>query len=131
MTNEFWLIYEFECESNENLDYFQLNCSSLGSLSENIIYGGSYKYEIILNDHSIKFSNPDFKYSVKDDKITLEGYIDGNKENFTEEKFFELAKKYCKESYIDKIDEINQDDKLANWVELRFKEFIPEKMMLV
>ena len=128
MSKEVWALYEFECESNENLDYFQLNCDSFGDIEENIIYGGSYKYEIILNGHSIKFSNPDFKYSVKNDKIILEGYIDGNKDNFDEKKFIELAKKYDREWLLD---EKSLEDKMKYWAELRLNEFLPPKMKLV
>ena len=128
MTNEIWAIYEFDCESNEKLDYFQLNCNSFGDIDEKTIYGGSYKYEIILNGHSIKFSNPDFKYSVKNGKIILEGFIDGNEDNFDEKKFAELAKKYNREWYID---EESPKYKMKNWAELRLNEFIPEKMKLV
>ena len=127
MTNEIWALYEFECESNENLDYFQLNCDSFGNIDKKTIYGGSYKYEIILNGHSIKFSNPDFKYSVKDDKIILEGFVDGNEENYDEKKFIELAKKYNREWYID---EKSFEDKMKYWAELRLNEFIPPTMKL-
>ena len=128
MTNEIWALYEFECESNENLDYFQLHCDSFGDIDESIIYGGSYKYEIILNGHSIKFSNPDFQYSVKNGKITLEGFIDGNKENFDEKKFAELAKKYNRKWYLD---EESLEYKMKHWAELRLLEFIPKTMKLV
>ena len=128
---EIWALYEFECESNENLDYFQLQCNNFGNVV-NVIYGSSYKYEIILNGHSIKFSNPDLEYSVENGKIILEGYIDGNKDNFDEKKLVELAKKYDKESYINE-DYKNYcvDGKLYFWAELRLKEFLPEKMKLV
>ena len=128
MTNEIFAIYEFECESNEKLDYFQLNCNSFGGVDKNTIYGSSYKYEIILNGHSIKFSNPDFKYSAKNGKIILEGFIDGNEDNFDEKKFAELAKKYKREWYID---EESPKYKMKYWAILRLNEFIPEKMKLV
>ena len=126
--DKIWALYEFECESNENLDYFQLYCGSFGDIDKKIIYGGSYKYEIILNGHTIKFLNQDFKYSVKDDKIILEGYIDGNKDNFDEKKFVELAKKYNEEGYLE---EKSMENKIKYWAELRLNEFIPEKMKLV
>ena len=128
MSDEIWAIYEFDCESNEKLDYFQLNCNSFGGVDEYTIYGSSYKYEIILNSHSIKFSNPDFKYSVINGKIILEGFVDGNEDNFDEKKFAELAKKYNRERYID---EESQKYKMKHWAELRLNEFIPEKMKLV
>ena len=31
-TRDILSIYEFECESNENLDYFQLKCDSFGDI---------------------------------------------------------------------------------------------------
>ena len=127
-TRDILSIYEFECESNENLDHFQLKCDSFGDIDEKTIYGGSYKYEIILNGHSIKFSNPDFKYSVKNGKIILEGFADGNEDNFDEKKYAELAKKYNRERYID---EESQKYKMKYWAELRLLESIPEKMKLV
>ncbi len=80
-----------------------------------------------MNSHSIKFSNPDFKYSVKDDKIILEGFVDGNEENYDEKKFIELAKKYNREWYID---EKSFEDKMKYWAELRLNEFIPPTMKL-
>ena len=127
MTNEIWAIYKFECESNDNLDYFQLNCNSFGDIDYNTIFGSSYKYGIILNGNSIKFSNPDFQYSVKNDRIIFEGFVDGNEDNYDEKKFVELAKKYKREWYID---EKSHEDKMKYWAELRLKEFIPEKMTL-
>ena len=68
------------------MNYFQFNCNQLGGVDKNVIYGASYKYEIILNGHSIKFSNPDLEYSVENGKIILEGYIDGNKDITDEER---------------------------------------------
>ena len=127
-TTNIWSIYEFECESNENLDYFQLICNSFGHIDENVIYGSSYKYEIILNGHNIKFSNPDFKYSIKNDKIILEGFVDGNKDNFDEKKYNELAEKENLKRYYN---EQPQDRKIKFWAKLRLKEFLPEKMKLV
>ena len=112
--------------------YFKLQCNTFGNVDIHTIYGSSYKYEIILNGHSIKFSNPDLKYKVENGKIILEGYIDGNKDNFDEKKFVELGKKYDKESYINenyKNDSL--EGKLNFWAELRLNEFLPEKMKLV
>jgi len=128
-TRDILSIYEFECESNENLDYFQLKCDSFGDIDEKTIYGGSYKYEIILNGHFIKFSNPDFKYSVKNGKIILEGFVDGNKDNFDEKKLLKLAKKFGREWYLRFLNSL--ESKMKYWVELRLLEFIPEKMKLV
>ena len=127
MTKDFFSLYEFECESNENLDYFQLQCDSFGDVY-NSIYGTSYKYEIILNGHSIEFSNPDFKYSIKNDKIILEGFVDGNKDNFDVKKFVELAENNNRKCYLD---EESLEYKLRNWAELRLNEFIPPTMELV
>ena len=92
-------VYEFDCVSNERLDYFTLNCFSpnFGNIDYNIIYEASYKYEIILNGNKIDFPHKDFKYRIINDKILLEGTIDGNEENFNEEKYKELCKKHDKE----------------------------------
>ena len=85
-----------------------------------------------MNGHSIKFSNPDLEYTVENDKIILEGYIDGNKDNFDEKKLVELAKKYDKEWYIEEYwKNKSLEDKLKFWAELRLNEFLPEKMQLV
>ena len=129
---EIWALYEFDCESNENLDYLQLQCNTFGNVDEYTIYGSSYKYEIILNGHSIKFSNPDLEYTVENDKIILEGYIDGNKDNFDEKKLVELAKKYDKEWYIEEYwKNKSLEDKIKFWAKLRLNESLPEKMQLV
>lgn len=122
-----WGLYEFDCESNEKLDYFQLNCNNLGEVDLNIIYGASYKYEIILNGHKIQFANENIKYSVKNGKIVLEGFIDGNKENFDEEKYAQLAEKYNREDFLD---EEEEDRKMEYWAKLRLNQFLPEKMKL-
>ena len=58
----------------------------------------------------------------------MEGFVDGNEDNFDEKKFAELAKKYNRERYID---EESQKYKMKHWAELRLNEFIPEKMKLV
>jgi len=58
----------------------------------------------------------------------LEGFVDGNEDNFDEKKFAELAKKYKREWYID---EKSLEDKIKYWAELRYNESIPEKMKLV
>ena len=31
-------LYEFECESNDSLDYFRLNCNDLGDINEHLTY---------------------------------------------------------------------------------------------
>jgi hypothetical protein len=75
-------LYEFECESNDDMDYFRLNCNDLGNIMKRLTYGSSYKYEIILNGNKIKFLDKDFKYKIENDKIILKGIIDGNKDNY-------------------------------------------------
>ena len=59
----------------------------------------------------------------KNGKIILEGMIDGNKNNFNQEKFEELAKLYGKSSYINEEDE---ETKMYYWMELKFNDAIPE-----
>ena len=120
-------LYEFECESNDSLDYFRLNCNDLGDINEHLTYGSSYKYEIILNGNKIRFLDNDFKYKIENDKIILKGIIDGNKDNYNEEKFAQLAKKNNEERLLESDDE---EFKLKYWAEFRFKEFIPDKMKL-
>ena len=127
MFSGIWGLYEFDCESNEKLDYFQLNCNNLGEVDLNIIYGASYKYEIILNGHKIQFINENIKYSVKNGKIVLEGFIDRNEENFDEEKYVQLAEKYNRE---DLLDEQEEDRKMEYWADLRLNQFLPAKMKL-
>ena len=120
-------LFEFDCESNDDLDYFRLNCNDLGEINEHLTYGSSYKYEIILNGNKIKFLDEDFKYKIENDKIILKGIIDGNKDNYNEEKFAQLAKKNNEERLLESDDE---EFKLKYWAEFRFKEFIPDKMKL-
>ena len=53
-------LHDLDCESNENLNYFQTDYSSFmqGLYFE---YGSSFKYEIILNGNSVNFSDKNFK----------------------------------------------------------------------
>ena len=118
-------IYEFDCESNEDLDYFALNCISLGDIDQCYTYGVTYKYEIILNGNNLEFCNGK-KYEIKNDKIIMEGMIDGNKENFDNDKFEELAKKYER----DNLELDDEEYRLSHWLELRLLDFLPEKMQL-
>ena len=127
MFDEVWGFYEFDCVSNEKLDYFQFNCDKLGGVDDNVVYGASYKYEIILNGHKIKFPNENLKYSVNNGKIILQGFIDGNKDNFDEKKYEQLAKKYDREWYLDEKDE---QYKIKKWTELRLNQFLPQTMKL-
>ena len=127
MSDDTWAFYEFDCESNEKLDYFQLNCERLAR-DLTIEYGSSYKYEIILNGHKIKFPNENLKYSVNNGKIILQGFIDGNKDNFDEKKFEQLAKKYNREWYLNENDE---EYRIRHWAELRLYQFLPQTMKLV
>jgi len=120
-------LYEFECESNDGMDYFRLNCNDLGNIMKRLTYGSSYKYEIILNGNKIKFLDEDFKYKIENDKIILKGIIDGNKDNYNEEKFVQLAKKNDRENVIGSDDD---EFNLEHWTEFRFKEFVPDKMKL-
>ena len=119
---ETFALYEFECESNENVEYFQLNCNSLLQLYYFFSYGSYFKYEIILNGNIIEFSNKDFKYKVKDDKIIIEGYLD----NYNEGKYIALEKKENKKFDIRKVTTIERRD--FRWKDLREKEMIPETM---
>ena len=109
------------------MDYFKLNCNDIGDIDGHLIYGSSYKYEIILNGNKIKFFDKDFKYKIENDKIILKGIIDGNKDNFNNEKFVQLAKKSDDERLLESDDE---EFRLSHWIELRFKEFVPDKMKL-
>ena len=120
-------LFEFDCESNDELDYFRLNCNDLGEINEHIAYGSSYKYEIILNGNKIKFMDEDFKYKIENDKIILKGIVDGSKDNFNQNLFVELAKKNDNERIIQSDDE---EFKLHHWIEMRFKQFVPENMKL-
>ena len=127
MFKEIWGFYEFDCVSNEKLDYFQFNCDKLGGIDNYVVSGASYKYEIILNGHKIKFPNENLKYSVNNGKIVLQGFIDGNKDNFDEKKFEQLAKKYDREWYLDESDE---KYRIKHWTELRLNQFLPQTMKL-
>ena len=109
------------------MNYFQFNCNQLGGVDKNVIYGASYKYEIILNGHKIKFPNEDIKCTVNNGKIILQGFIDGNKDNFDEKKYAKLAHKYGREWYLE---ESYGNDKIQNWAELRLNQFLPQKMEL-
>ena len=122
-----WGFYEFDCVSNDKLNYFQFNCNQLGGVDKNVIYGASYKYEIILNGHKIKFPNENIKYTVNNGKIVLQGFINGNKDNFDEKKYAQLAHKYGREWYLE---ESYGNDKIQNWAELRLNQFLPQKMEL-
>ena len=121
-------LFEFDCVSNERLDYLPFDCNDIGQIDKNIIYGASFKYEIILNGHKVKFSNENLDYSVKNGKIIVQGMIDGNIENYDIEKYEELARKQKLDFFIDAKSE---DSRMDNWAELRLKEFIPKTMKLV
>ena len=85
-------MFELDCESNESVDFFKLDCSEFIS-GQHFVYGSSFKYEIILNGNKIKFSNDDFKYKINNDKITFEGYLDHNRDNYNEEEYIKMKKK--------------------------------------
>ena len=115
-------LYELDCESNSNLNYFILNC---GDLIDYFKFGylSSFRYEIELNGHSIKFSNENFKYEVKNDKIVFQGYL----EKYNEEKFIELGKK-TDENF--DINEIDKEDRDYEWKSMRTKDLTPFSMRL-
>ena len=119
-------IYEYDCESNENLGYLKLNCIDLGDLDKTYIYGLGYKYEIILNGNNLEFCNAK-TYEIKNDKIIIEGIIDGNKENFDQNKYEEFASIYNRGNYLDADIEEN---KIQNWMELKLLDILPERMQL-
>ena len=128
----FFAVYEFDCVSNEKLDYFALNCfdPGLGFIAYQIIYGASYKYEIILNGNKIDFpNNKDFKYTIINDKILLEGTIDGNEDNFEEDKYRELCKKNNKRWWLS--NDMEKNEMVSYWPNVRLFEFLPQKMILV
>ena len=115
-------VLEIDCESNENVDYFKLNFTQFLHIMD-IRTGISFKYEIILNGNSVKFSNEDFKYNIINDKITIEGYLD----KYDEKKFIELAKKSVNADY-----KLNAQEweKLDDWNRMRIYELIPSWMEL-
>ena len=121
-------LFEFDCVSNERLDYLPFDCNYIGQIDENVVYGASYKYEVILNGHTVKFSNENLDYSVKNGRIIIQGMIDGNKENYNQKKFEDLVKKHGFSWYLQKQYE---EYRMKYWAQLRLKEFIPEKMKLV
>ena len=120
-------LFEFDCESNENLDYFRINCDYIGEIGEIKLYGSSFRYEINLNGNKVTFPKKDFNKFEKDGKIILEGMLDGNRENLNKEKFTELAELYNLESK-----ECGDDERydLINWNEMIYKDSIPETMKL-
>lgn len=124
------VLFEFDCLGlyfyNRN---YQINVNYFEYIYTSLIYGGSFRYEIIFNeDHKVKFPKKDFNLMKKDGKIILEGMIDGNKDNFNKEKFEELAKLYDSSSYIN--DE-NEENKMRHWMELKFMDAIPQSMEFV
>ena len=106
------------------MGYFPLNCSSiLGGINFN--YGSSFKYEIILNGNSIKFSTNDFKYKINNDKIIFQGYLDASENNYNEKNFIEMSKKENKKFDIKKV-----YYKEYEWVKLRIRQLIPDSLKL-
>ena len=121
-------ILELDCESNENVDFFKIDCSNFID-NLNFMYGSSFKYEIILNgNNSIKFSNKNFKYKITNDKISFEGYLDACKNNYDEKKYFELAKNSEHSSFYLKG---NKEDRPRYWISLRAEELIPDRMEFI
>lgn len=115
-------LFELDCESNSNLNYFQLYVGNLIDYF-NLDYLSSFRYEIELNGHSIKFSNKNFKYEVKNDKIVFQGYLD----KYNEEKFIELGKQENENFDINNID---KEDRDSEWKSMRINDLIPFSMEL-
>ena len=115
-------LFELDCESNENLKDFQIDCSCFVTPLY-FKYKSSFKYEIILNGNSIKFSNKYFQYKIINDKIIIKGYLDACEDNYVE-----MAKrnKY-KEYYI----QASKEEKLERYSSLRKEDLIPDKMILI
>ena len=116
-------ICELDCESNENVNYFLLNFTNYIS-GLNFDFGSSFYYEIILNGNSIKFSNKNFKYQIKNDKIIFDGYLD----DYDEQKYIEIAKKTDNPNdYLEK----SNEDKCIEWKFMRKDDLIPYKLELI
>ena len=58
----------------------------------------------------------------------MEGKIDGNEENFNEEKYKELCEKFDEKWCLS--EDMKKEDMLYNWPELRLYEFVPKIMKL-
>jgi len=123
---ETFALFELDCESNESVDFFKLDCSEFIS-GQYFKYGSSFKYEIILNGNKIKFSNDGFKYKINNDKITFEGYLDHNRDNYNEEEYIKMKKK---ENEDFDINDKSMDRRFYEWEYLRKDELIPFKMYL-
>ena len=115
-------VFELECENNQNLNFIELNCSELISWFT-LEYESSFKYEIILNDNNITFSEPNFKNKIKDGKIVTKGYI----ERYNEQKFIELRKKNDPDFDINKIDKEYRD---YEWRKMKRNDLISSFMYL-
>ena len=124
----YFALYEFDCVSNERLDYLPFDCNYIGIIEKSVVYGESYKYEVILNGHNVKFSNENLDYSVKNGRIVIQGMIDGCKENYDKKKYVELALKQKQYTFIEEKDE---DTRMNNWAKLRRQEVIPKTMKIV
>lgn len=88
-------VVEIDCESNGNLDYFELDFNKFLDNIRNACRS-SVKYEIILNGNSVKFSEENFKYNIINDRIIIEGYLDRNDD---ETKYIAYAKKSYNEEF--------------------------------
>lgn len=85
-------------------------------------YGSSFRYEINLNGNSVKFSEPNFSYSIKDGKIIFEGYIDWGRDNYSESKLIELSKK---EDPSFRLADLPKSSRIKEWIRLRKRMLIP------
>jgi len=120
-------IFELDCESNENLKDFQLDCSSFVT-PLSFKYKSSFKYEIILNGNSVTFSNKYFQYKIINDKIIIKGYLDACEDNYNIQKYLEMAKRSKHKNYYMKISKEEWPEK---YMSLRKEELIPDKMNLI
>ena len=120
-------LFELDCESNENLKDFQLNCSSFVTPLY-FKYKSSFKYEIILNGNSIKFSNKYFQYKIINDKIIIKGYLDCCEDNYDNQKYMEMAKRSNRKDYYMNL---SKDERAGNYMWLRKEDLIPDKMNLI
>ena len=125
--NGIFQLFELDCESNENLKDFQLDCSSFVTPLY-FKYKSSFKYEIILNGNSIKFSNKYFQYKIINDKIIFKGYLDACEDNYNFQKYLEMAKRSNDKDYYMNV---SKEERPQKYMWLRKEDLIPDKMNLI
>ena len=59
----------------------------------------------------------------------MEGTIDGNEDNFEEDKYRELCKKNNKRWWLS--NDMEKNEMVSYWPNVRLFEFLPQKMILV